>query len=118
MEFTTFLADLSDDDEPLEIGSYIALIRRISNHVLYLKLEHVSTGAVPQVQCRWKDRINYQLNLKTNTVRAIECKPHHSSEMKKWYYVWEPHRLKLLKLCEQTKLDEKKNKRKLSWKQK
>jgi hypothetical protein len=116
--FETFLADLSEDSEPLGIDSYVALIRRHSNHVLYLQLKEISVGKVSQVECRWKDRITYRLNLETNTVHAIECKPQHVQDMKQWYYVWEPHRLKLIQLCEQERIKEKKRKKKLQWKSK
>ena len=114
--FETFLADLAEDNEPLEIGSYIALIRRISNHVVYVKLEEIGIGNTSQVKVRWKERPCYRLDVSKNTVLALDCTTHHSQEMKKWYYIWEPHRLKLLKLCEQAKIKEKKNKRKLQWK--
>jgi hypothetical protein len=112
----SFLKDLEECwlDAPV-IGCTIYLVRKVSGHVLETKLNAVSIGTVPQVEVEWLKSYKYQyrLNLKDNTVHAIDATTKHKDEMKLWYEVWEPQRKLLVKLCEEMALKEKKRKKKL-----
>lgn len=98
-----------------EIGSTIYLIRKLSGHVLETRLNAVSVGLIPQVEVEWLKSYHYtyRLNLKDNTVHAIDATTKHKAEMRLWYEVWEPQRKLLVKLCEETTAKEKKRKKKL-----
>lgn len=115
-ESNTFLKDLQHVFvEVPQVGSIIYLIRKISGHVLETKLTAISTGLVPQVEVEWLKSYHYtyRLNLKDNTVNAIDAVIKHKTEMKLWYEVWEPQRKLLIKLCEETTVKEKKRKKRL-----
>lgn len=101
--------------ESIAIGETVYLVRKISGHLLEMKLTAVSIGTVPQVEVEWLKSYKYQyrLDLKKNTVHAIDATTKHKEEMKLWYEVWEPQRLLLIKLCEETALKEKKRKKRL-----
>lgn len=96
-----------------EIGCTIYLIRKLSGHVLETKLNAVSIGLVPQVEVEWLKSYHYtyRLNLKENTVHAIDATQKHKDEMKLWYEVWETQRKLLIKLCEEITAKEKKRKK-------
>lgn len=99
----------------VSIGDVIYLVRKISGHLLEMKLTAVSIGTVPQAEVEWLKSYKYQyrLDLKKNTVHAIDATAKHKEEMKLWYEVWEPQRKLLIKLCEETALKEKKRKKRL-----
>lgn len=99
----------------IAIGETVYLVRKISGHLLEMKLTAVSIGTVPQVEVEWLKSYKYQyrLDLKKNTVHAIDATQKHKEEMKLWYEIWEPQRKLLIKLCEETALKEKKRKKKL-----
>ena len=109
-----FIKDLENIwlDSP-ENGSTIYLVRRHSGHVLETRLTDVSTGQVPQVEVEWfkSYKYRYRLNLKENTVHALDATTKHKDEMRAWYYVWEPQRKLLMKLCEEAHIKEKKRKK-------
>lgn len=98
-----------------KVGDTIYLVRKVSNHLLETKLTAFSVGELPQVEVEWlkSSRYRYRLNLKDNTVYAIDATAKHKSEMRLWYEVWEPQRLLLIKLCEQNRVKEKKRKKSL-----
>lgn len=98
-------------DAPV-IGSTIYLVRKLSGHVLETKLNAVNVGLVPQAEVEWLKSYHYQyrLNLKENTVHALDATTKHKTEMKLWYEVWEPQRKLLIKLCEEMTAKEKKRK--------
>lgn len=97
----------------LQIGSIVYLVRKLSGHILETKLNAVSVGLVPQVEVEWLKSYHYtyRLNLKENTVHAIDATKKHKDEMKLWYEVWEPQRKLLVKLCEEITAKEKKRKK-------
>ena len=99
-------------DAPV-IGCTIYLVRKLSGHVLETKLNAVSVGTVPQVEVEWikSYHYTYRLNLKDNTVHALDATVKHKTEMKLWYEVWEPQRKLLVKLCEEMAAKEKKAKK-------
>lgn len=101
--------------EESKIGDIVYLIRKISGHVVESKLTAVSIGAIPQVEVHWvkSERYTYRLNLKDNTVHAIDATTKHKDEMKTWYEIWEPQRKLLIKFCEETTRKEKKRKKRL-----
>lgn len=98
-----------------KIGSVIYLVRKLSNHLIETRLTAFSVGAVPQVEVEWlkSARYQYRLNLKENTVLALDATAKHKEEMKLWYTIWEPQRKLLIKLCEENAAKEKKRKKKL-----
>lgn len=111
------LADLADlkHSDSLSIGSIVYLIRKISGHVVETKLTAFSTGNIPEVEVEWVKnyRDKYRLNLKDNTVHAIDATQKHKNEMKLWYEVYEPQRKQLINLCEEHSVKEKKRKKRL-----
>ena len=74
-----------------------------------------STGKVPEVEVEWLKSYKYvyRVNLRDNTVHALDATHKHKEEMKLWYELWEPQRVLLVKLCEDNALKEKKRKRRL-----
>lgn len=98
-----------------KIGDTIFLVRKISNHLLETKLIAFSLGEIPQVEVEWSksSKYQYRINLKENTVHAIDATAKHKQEMRLWYEVWEPHRLLLITLCKENRLKEKRNKKRL-----
>lgn len=99
--------------EDVSINCTVYLIRKISGHVVETRLTAVSVGTIPQAEVSWlkSERYTYRLNLKDNTVHAIDATAKHKDEMKAWYEVWEPQRLSLIKLCELTTAKEKKRRK-------
>lgn len=98
-----------------KIGDTIFLVRKISGHLVETKLTAFSVGAIPQVEVSWlkSERYQYRLNLKENTVNALDATTKHKTEMRAWYEVWEPQRKLLIKLCEENAVKEKKRKKRL-----
>lgn len=112
----THLDDLGfSQPDKVSMGDTVYLVRKVSGHVLEMKLTAVSIGTIPQAEVEWLKSYKYQyrLNLKENTVHAIDATQKHKDEMRLWYEVWEPQRKLLIKLCEETALKEKKRKKKL-----
>ncbi len=104
-----YLKDLPEVyDKPIKIGSSIYLIRRVSGEVLETSLQHLITGSKPVVEVKWNEQHLYRLSLEDNTVNAVDCKLRHRQDMKLWYKVWEPHRLKLIELFFEQKKTKKK----------
>lgn len=103
--------------EPKEckVGDIIFLVRKISGHLIETKLTAFSVGTIPQVEVTWVKSYKYQyrLNLKDNTVHALDATAKHKEEMKSWYTIWEPQRKLLIKLCEEHIVKEKKRKKRL-----
>lgn len=101
------------ENNPNKIGDSVYLVRKHSNHILECKLTAISVGTIPTVEVEWLKsfRYQYRLNLKDNTVHAIDATIRHKDEMKAWYTVYEPHRKSLIKICEQTIVSEKKRKK-------
>lgn len=97
----------------LKIGDIIYLVRKISGHLIECKLTAVNIGTIPKVEVEWVKnyRFQYVLNLKDNTVHAVDATTKHKDEMKLWYTVFEGQIKPLIKLCEETVLAEKKRKK-------
>ena len=99
-------------DSPV-MGSTIYLVRKLSGHVLETKLIAVNIGTIPQVEVEWLKSYHYtyRVNLKENTIHALNATTKHKDEMKLWYNVWEPQRELLIKLCKEMASKEKREKK-------
>ncbi len=117
MEFLKELEELREflGDTPIEIGSTIYLVRKISGHLLETKLTALSIGKVPEVEVEWLKSYKYcyRLNLRDNTVHALDATHKHKEEMRLWYQLYEPQRKLLIKLCEDNAVKEKKRKKRI-----
>lgn len=92
-----FLKELENyKPKNIKIGSVVYIVRRLSGHVEETKLIDVrDTSRV--VVLEWNPRYKYQVNLDKNEIKALNCLEKHRLEMKRMWYVWEPHVMLLIK---------------------
>lgn len=94
----------------MDIGDTVNLVRKITLEKLPLTLTEVLVHrSKPAVVACWKSiRNSYLLNLDTNEVLAIDMKPDHRQQMRRWYTIDEDDRRALVELFWATKKGAKK----------
>lgn len=94
----------------MQLGDTVNLVRKITNEKLALTLAEVLVHrSKPAVVAYWKSiRNSYMLNLDTNEVLAIDMKPDHRQQMRRWYSIDEDDRKALTELFWATKKGAKK----------
>lgn len=110
-----YLKDLNPFVESVSIDDDIYLVRKLSGHVLVMKIDALITGTKPAIEVYWSRRkaCKYKLELTKNEVLAVDATTKHRNEMKVFWEIYEPHRLALIKLWESENIKLKKQRKKL-----
>lgn len=84
----------------MRVGDTVNLVRRITGELLPVTLAEVLVrSSKPSVEVFWKsERNRYKLDLVKDEVLAINMKPDHRQQMRRWYTIAVPDRKALTEL--------------------